>query len=165
MKKFLLVIGFILCALSAYSAELPKGTSPFASASEYNLTLPALNSVDVVFNINDTVKTVSVFGAKRVWVTFVDSSNSKTDSMAILHKRGKSSANYSKLSCLDASATSKTTFTSTDLLIPTDGSTVTYELYGDAGWQTLYIYRKNVGGVTGAVGYPYRTKCTVTWEK
>jgi len=178
MKKFLITLGFLLAAITAYSADKSVETlTPFANVGEYNLSLPVdIVAKDVVLTLNDTVKTVDVTGAKRVFLIWQDSSDTKVDSGAVLHKvKGDGSlgyVSYSPISMILTNATSKTTFTASSLFIPGDATTACYELVlGSTGysdlqpWQSLYIYRKNVNGVGSGAGYTPRSKVTVLLVK
>jgi len=149
MKKFLLTTLFLLFAGSAFSyAELPVASN--GDLVKYE---------DYIIKAGDTVKTVNTFGTKRIEITVVDSSDSKTDSLYVLQGTGDASTVYSKVSLLDAEQTTKTT---NIVLIPsvasTDGTTKTYIVTGSEYVTEVRIVRLNVGSTSGGFPYAPRTK-------
>jgi len=116
--------------------------------------------------INDTTTVITFKSPVKSFIaTFQDSSNSKVDSLAIAVITGGRTAYtnlYSTLALHELSQTTSTT--NIALLIPGDGVTSSYQFTSETPILSILVYRKNVGGVTGGVGYPYKTNFSIQNE-
>jgi len=153
MKKFLTPVLFILAVMIL---PLTFGGGIFGSGTNPQVQSDSLQINDTTSRINFE-KPIQDFS-----ITFQDSSNSKTDSLKVFLITGGRTAYTNLYSLLAVHEQSQVTATTNvSLLIPGDGVTTTYNYHSDVPIFAVFVVRVNVGGVTGAVGYPYKTNFSI----
>lgn len=128
---------------------------------------PSVGNMQDSLQINDSTRYFDFGEATTDFIlTIQDSSNSKVDSLKAYIRGGTQTAvglMNSQVAFHEMSQTTSTTDIA--LLIPGDGVTSTYKFHSETPVFGVFVVRVNVGGVTGAVGYPYKTPVAVRYNK